>query len=264
MLLSVLRLAFYVVCSVAACAIPTHGSGGTRKRQFRHRTMPILFCLTFWFVMFSLVYVLLLLLSPHCTSFSKISPVPNNKIHCHCRPTSYLSSCLNKLHSFYFSIAKRNTYFSLARGNKTFSLLLILLLLLSGDVELNPGPDSFLSFSCLNVRSATSTTANLDKPVCIQEFITDNSLDILSLTETWLQPDASSSTLKSLTPQGFSYINSPRPAGRGGGIAVIYKSTLQVKTLKLPSYVSFESLGLKFSCSTTSFTCIIIYRPPAM
>ena len=130
-------------------------------------------------------------------------------------------------------------------NDSLFSTLFSLLLILSGDVELNPGPVSALSVSSLNIRSATSVTADLDKPACLQEFITDNSLDLLLLTETWLHPDSSSEVLHSLTPDNYSIISHPRPAGKGGGIAAIYKSSLQVVSLPLPSFPSFEALGLR-------------------
>src|SRR5580704_1661195 len=73
---------------------------------------------------------------------------------------------------------------------KRFAFLFFFCLLLSGDVELNPGPSSSnsdnLSFATLNIRSASSVTDDLDKPVVLRDFILCNSLDILLLTETWL------------------------------------------------------------------------------
>jgi hypothetical protein len=103
----------------------------------------------------------------------------------------------------------------------------------------------------------------LDKPACIQEYIADNSIDLLALTETWIQPDFPPSTLQSLTPQNYSIINCPRSVGRGGGIALIYNSSLKVNSLSLASYSSFELLGVKFSVSYSSCICCIIYRPPS-
>ena len=66
-----------------------------------------------------------------------------------------------------------------------------MLLILSGDINLNPCPPftniSSLKFASLNIRSASSITPNLNKPAILQEFITDdplNPIDILSLAET--------------------------------------------------------------------------------
>jgi len=75
-----------------------------------------------------------------------------------------------------------------------FSFLTSLLLLLAGDIEVNPGPGptptpTSLNFSHFNIRSASTITTTLDKPSTLHEFITDYSLDVLSLVETWLPPD---------------------------------------------------------------------------
>src|SRR2546426_12000193 len=97
--------------------------------------------------------------------------------------------------------------------NFLFSMLLIL----SGDINLNPGPPitsiSSLKFSCLYIRSVSSITPELSKPAVLQEFLSGdprNPIDILSLTETWLPCDRLAAVLNSLTPPGYSFINSPR------------------------------------------------------
>ena len=90
-------------------------------------------------------------------------------------------------------------------------------MLLSGDVELNPGPLSNLcniNFATLNIRSASTINSDLDKPAVLQNIILDNSLDILVLTETWLSEDTPSSVLNSLTPPNFSLFHKPRLTGR--------------------------------------------------
>jgi len=148
------------------------------------------------------------------------------------------------------------------------SLLISLLLLLAGDIEVNPGPTSpqFLNTSHLNIRSATTITADLDKPAALQEFVTDNNLDILTLSESWLSIDTPPSILNSLTPPGFSIIHSPRITGLGGGLALIYRSSIKMSKILLPNCSSFESLCIR--CTTTakpslSFILLMIYRPPS-
>ena len=102
----------------------------------------------------------------------------------------------------------------------------------TNELSLNiPNLDSISSsavfnISCLNVRSATTVTSDLDKPILIQDFISDRSLDILFLTETWLHPDSPPSVLNSLTPPNYSFINSPRSIGKGGGIACIFSQNV--------------------------------------
>ena len=121
---------------------------------------------------------------------------------------------------------------------------------------------SSLNFSCLNIRSASSISTDLDKPAVLQEFLSDHSIDILALTETWLTPETLPSTLNSLTPPGYSIIHSPRLQGKGGGLGLIFRSYLKVSTVSLPLFSSFESLCVRLTIASTSFTLLVIYRPP--
>jgi len=97
------------------------------------------------------------------------------------------------------------TFFSNRRSHlltspQSSNCLILLLLLLCGDVHLNPGPNPTLNFAHLNTRSATSVTPTLDKPALLTDFLLDESIDILTITETWLSPSSPSNVLNSLTP----------------------------------------------------------------
>ena len=76
-----------------------------------------------------------------------------------------------------------------------------------------------LVFGLLNARSVVNKTET------IVDFIKEHDLDILSITETWLQSNDSFSACN-ITPDGFNLISSPRLNKRGGGIAVILKNNL--------------------------------------
>ena len=56
-----------------------------------------------------------------------------------------------------------------------------MILLLSGDIHLNHGPPVQINFTHLNICSASSATSQLNKPVALAEFISDNDIEILSL-----------------------------------------------------------------------------------
>ena len=144
--------------------------------------------------------------------------------------------------------------------------LIMLLLILSGNVEPNPGPvviSSNIEFACLNIRSALAMSDILDKPYLLREFIIENSLDLLALTETWLQPDTPPCSINSIVPPGYSIINSPRKHGKGGGIALIYRSYLNIKCIPIPSFVSFESVCTLLSVGSISCKLLLIYRSPS-
>ena len=138
-----------------------------------------------------------------------------------------------------------------------------MILLLSGDIHLNPGPPVQINFAHLNICSASSVTAQLNKPVALAEFISDHDIEILSLSETWLSSDALPSTLNALTPPNFSIVHQPRLTGKGGGVAFIYRSFLKTSRITLPTFTSFEALCIQVSISSSTFKLITIYRPPS-
>ena len=145
------------------------------------------------------------------------------------------------------------------------SLLIYFSLLLSGDIQLNPGPSTsnLISFATLNIRSASVVTSELDKPAVLHDFILDNSLDIVLLTETWLSNDVPSCVLNSLTPANFSLLHKPRLTGRGGGLAVLYRSYFKISEIPPPTASSFESLCFKLSLPCKTLNFLSVYRPPS-
>ena len=152
------------------------------------------------------------------------------------------------------------------RSHRHSHFLLSILLLLAGDINLNPGPpytSSSLNFAHLNIHSASSITDTINKPALLQEFISDYKLDILALTETWLPPDTLPATINSLTPPNYTFFHSPRPQGRGGSIALLCRSFLKITKLTLPSFSSFEALCVQLTCSTSSFIILTVYHPPS-
>ena len=136
-----------------------------------------------------------------------------------------------------------------------------LILLLAGDVELNPGP-SPLNFTHLNIRSIRS----FQKSSSLHNYLADHPTEILSLNETWLQPTDSDNFVSSLAPPGYSILHSPRLTGQGGGLALIFRSYLKFKlfrTRNLPPPESFELMATKLSTGNKETIFLNIYRPPS-
>ena len=103
-----------------------------------------------------------------------------------------------------------------------------------------------LDFCLLNTRGS-------NKGDEIVEFVTDNDIDILAMTETWLKPDHVVAR-GDMTPAGYSLYEEPRPGEkRGGGVAILCKANLKVKTAKRFKAITFESINQweeigSFSC----------------
>ena len=233
-----------------------------------HSLYPFLHSFQVLFTFFFLLYLTFLSVAlPNTSSYPPPSAEPSYlKLSPAYHPFPFSSIC-KSLDSLPVSFLTKRSIVSCGLQSRPQSCLLIsFLMLLSGDIELNPGPTLpiSLNISHLNTRSAASVTPQLDKPAAIQEFITDYNLDILTLSETWLSSDSPPSVLNSLTPSTFSFLHSPRTNGLGGGLALIYRSSLKMSRIPIQTFSSFESLCVRFTTTSAfSFNFLTIYRPPA-
>ena len=72
------------------------------------------------------------------------------------------------------------------------------------------------------------------------------------------------STIRQITPDGYKLLSFPREGGgRGGGVVVLFRSTLSSRVVRLPLEVSSYE-GVQFCLSQVDKTAIIlcIYKPP--
>ncbi|XP_068704693.1 uncharacterized protein [Montipora foliosa] len=118
------------------------------------------------------------------------------------------------------------------------------------------------SFRLLNCRSVCNKTDT------IKDFVVDNDIDILAITETWLRPsNLDSLTIGDLTPTGYQF----QPCDvardtRGGGVGLLHKSSLNFHKDSVDSigkFQSFEAADMKLHWRSTAMHILIIYRPPS-
>ena len=114
---------------------------------------------------------------------------------------------------------------------------------------------NYISVKHINARSICNKTS------IIRDLILENSVDILSINETWLS-DSDGPIIAACLPDTHSFHHCPRAEGRGGGVALILsKKFKQVKSYQR-RYRFFECLQLKFLAESKPFTIFSIYRPP--
>lgn len=112
-----------------------------------------------------------------------------------------------------------------AKSSKFYSkqgcvLAIVTLLLLAGDIEVNPGPRSSMPYKEIKLFHLNIALV-CEKSAPLQNLVIDNSLDILALIEIWLKP--SDHSLR-YPPSGSLLLGEPCQSEKGGGVAFVYRS----------------------------------------
>ena len=85
-----------------------------------------------------------------------------------------------------------------------------------------------LQFCVLNARSINNKTLH------IKDYVVDNKIDILAITETWLKSDDDCYfTIRDICPQDYVFNHIPRTTGTGGGVGLLFKKNLKKRSSKL-------------------------------
>ena len=138
----------------------------------------------------------------------------------------------------------------------------------SGGVNLqNIRPLELTRCQQVSVFSAKAALINCrsvsNKTFILNDFFTGHDLDLLFLTETWITSGPGElSAFGELCPTNCSVISTPRCVGRGGGVALVFKNRLKIRTLSTGNYSSFELQCVKIESTTTPLVCALVYRPP--
>ena len=140
----------------------------------------------------------------------------------------------------------------------TPTLKLAIILLLAGDVSLNPGPSVRR-----NIRVATTNIRSVrDKTASLCDLLISKKINILAVTETWLRPHDTHACIADVSPSGYTFHHRPRLVGRGGGVGFFISQQFKVKLHSNPEYSSFESICAEISYSSFCAHFVCIYRPP--
>jgi len=128
----------------------------------------------------------------------------------------------------------------------TCNIFISLLILLSGDIQSNPGPVSrvsSLNMCSLNIRSLTNPL----HLTAIADLADTHNIDIFALSETWISPNTTSAQLCDAISRGITFINTPRPVPNsctssivGGGAAFLLREPCKLLSTSTTTFKSFE------------------------
>lgn len=112
-----------------------------------------------------------------------------------------------------------------------------------------------LKSAILNVRSLTN------KSFVISQIIENHKLDIIFLTETWLDSNHNV-VLNETSPPGFRYFSVPRLNMKGGGVACLFRNTLCCQHISLGDFETFEYLAVHLKSEQSML--LVLYHPPRL
>ena len=114
-------------------------------------------------------------------------------------------------------------------------------------------------FVLINSRSVCNKTNS------INDYIVQNEVDVMPITESWIKA-TDSTTASKLLPDTHSMLAVPRLGGkRGGGVAVVYRKGFETTLLDSTSsknFNEFEHLDCVIKQGRSSVRLCVVYRPP--
>lgn len=154
--------------------------------------------------------------------------------------------------------------------SKRGSCFIFLLLLLSGNVQPNPGPPTCCEIPTPDDIKSRSGLVFMHLNVCsllpkldfVRIWVESTGADVAIISETWLGKSVPNSEI---SLDGYNVYRADRPKKKDrGGIAIYVKNTFHVTTLiskSIPSQLEFLALNLEIS-KRQQLTVVGCYRPP--
>ena len=114
-----------------------------------------------------------------------------------------------------------------------------------------------VNFCLLNARSVNNKT------LIIKDFVAEHCIDLLAVTETWLQSENDNEfIIRDLCPTGYSFHHVPRSGPvRGGGVGLLFRSCFNIKLQPYRKFISFKYIELLLNSVDKSIRIVIVYRP---
>ena len=114
-------------------------------------------------------------------------------------------------------------------------------------------------FNCVAFNSRSVVKKLLD--LYFEVIVEGNSPDLIAICETWLSGDIPDSFFSLC--KGYSVFRQDRLIGKGGGVALLVKTSVVCHSVSVPSDEFFESVCVLVKSGITNFLFCSVYRPPA-
>ena len=118
----------------------------------------------------------------------------------------------------------------------------------------SPNGQKSFNFGLMNAQSCRQKCAE------IVHYITDNDLDILVITESWLF-SYDNHIIGKLRPDGYEFLHLSREDRQGGGVAVIHKKKVTVQLKRKAILRSMEFVDIVCTSNNKSMRLLAVYRP---
>ena len=111
-------------------------------------------------------------------------------------------------------------------------------------------------FGTVNARSLRK---NLDD---IKTIVSQDSIDILSITETWLTGNDIYES-REICPDNCQFLRRDREHGKGGGVGFLLRKCFDAAVIETSSFSTFEHLAIRIATYKDILRMVIVYRPPS-
>ena len=133
----------------------------------------------------------------------------------------------------------------------------------SGDIEENPGPNpnscEYLSICPWNLNSISAH--NFIKLSLLRAYISINKIDIICLSETYLDSSISSDN-DNLELPGYNLVRADNPTNtKRGGVCIYYHNSLPLKVIDIQLLNECINFEIRIGGKLCSFLCL--YRSPS-
>ena len=89
----------------------------------------------------------------------------------------------------------------------------------------------------------------------------EHNLDVSAFTETWIREGDDTKAIQ-LCPDGYSLVSIPREGRIGGGIAIVHRSDITLRSKSVYNYQTMECADFLLYFQNMLVNLCVIYRPP--